>query len=1028
MLLARHLAGSRLLRACVGLCLVIAAAHAGALDPQQPLRQLGQQIWQTDDGLPQNTVHAIAQSGDGFLWLATDGGLVRFDGVDFTLFDRHAMPQMRSNLIGALATTPDGTLWAATADGLLRRSHGRLAVLSTAEGLPAGPIADVLPAANDQVWVLTPEAVLYGQRHFSRVAGAAPLLTGRDGLPIAARAGDGTLWIATARGLQQLREGRVVTTLPVTADLLAVAPDESLWIAAANTLYRRDGAAMRSVALPAGMLPLRALLAGGSGRVYAGGAGGLAILSGDRVTFRGSADGLPAGRMRALFEDRRGALWLSTETSTVRYANDRFERLHPQSGKEAAGVTTFSPDAYLEDREGNLWFGTESSGLMELRPQRFSTLTAADGLPGESIRTLLAARNGSVWAGTDGAGLAHQQGAGWHAYTADQGLASNTILSLAEEKDGALAVGTPDGLDRLQQNHAVPAPATDALPDDFVRSLLTDSTGALWIGTRRGLARRSEGRLQQWSRANGLGSDLVGALAEDRAHLGALWVGTRGGLSHVDASTVRSYTQHDGLSSEVVTSLYADETGTLWIGTNGGGLNLLRDGRIVPVPANTGLPEVVLSILEDNRGALWLASTSGIFLVSRRDAESFALHRLSHLDVAQYGVADGMRIAECSSGHPAAVRTADGSLWFATLRGISVTDPEHTENNRLPPPVAIENVTVDDLAVPTTDRVRIGPEHTRLSVHYAGLSFVAPARVRYRYRLEGFDPNWVEAQGRRVAYYTNVPPGRYTFRVLAANNDGIWNDTGASLQIQVLPHTWETWWFRTLFVLFVLFAAYQVYRLRVRTVEARFAAVLAERNRIAREIHDTLAQDIVGISVQLELVSRLLSSSVDAARTQLDAARQLVKSSLTEARSSIWNLRSASAGADDLPARVNRAATQAVARGTAKLRFEVRGTYRAAPVAVEDQVVRVAQEAVANGVRHSAASRIEVKLAYDTRALELSIEDDGQGFRYDPAALVRGGHFGLAGMRERAAEVGGTLTVESEPAKGTRIRLRVEIP
>jgi signal transduction histidine kinase len=346
----------------------------------------------------------------------------------------------------------------------------------------------------------------------------------------------------------------------------------------------------------------------------------------------------------------------------------------------------------------------------------------------------------------------------------------------------------------------------------------------------------------------------------------------------------------------------------------------------------------------------------------------------------------------------------------------------------LPPPVAIENVTIDDQPAPATGLVSIEPNHTRLSFHYAGLSFVAPLRVRYRYRLEGFDPDWVDAGARRVAYYTNVPPGRYTFRVLAANNDGLWNDTGAALAIRVLPHTWQTWWFRSLCVLAVFLLGYQVYRMRVRNVELRFSAVLAERTRIAREIHDTLAQDIVGISVQLELVSRLLSSSVDAARLQLDAARGMVKSSLAEARSSIWNLRSATSSVNDLPARLNRIVKQAADKGQVKPRFQVRGTYRAAPAAVEDQLLRVAQEGVNNAVRHAKASVIEVTLTYDAHTLQLSMDDDGEGFTYDAAAFAEGGHFGLQGMRERAAEIGGTLQVASEPGKGTHITLRVDIP
>ena len=1009
-------------------------AHLHALNPAQSLRQFGQQLWQTDNGLPQNTVHAIHQTSDGYLWLATDAGLVRFDGVDFTLFDRHSTPALRSNLIGALAETSDGVLWAATADGLLRRAQGSLEVLGTSKGLPAGPIAGVLPAGKNHVWVLTPEGVSYGSAdHFTSVPGLDTPLTGRDGTPIAMATPDGGLWIATAHNVVQLREGRIVTTLPGSADLLAAAPDGSLWLTREGALFHYQGGALMPVPLA---LPstgksgnsIRALSAGRSGRLYVAAAGALGILQSDGTfLWKTAADGLPASRILHLFEDREGALWIAAEDTVARLANGQLETLRPQSG--AAGV-----QAFYEDREGNLWLGTDSAGLLELREQRFTTLTTADGLPGDVIRTILAGKDG-VWAGTDGAGLAHLDGANWQSITTRQGLASNTILSLAAARDGSLAVGTPDGLDHLINGQATPAPRSDILPDDFVRSLLYDPEGGLWIGTRRGLAHRAAaGELTIWDHSKGLGSDLVGALALDGTQPGALWIGTRGGLSHLVRGRITNFTTRNGLSSDVITALHLDDAGNLWIGTNGGGLNLLRGDRVTAFPASsTGLPEVIHAIVEDGQGNLWLAAATGIYRVPRHQLEAYSVHSPSEIKVAAYGIADGMRINECSSGHPAAVRTPDGALWFATLRGISITNPEHQQENRLPPPVVIENVTVDDqsakiTAPKETEMIKVQPGQSRLALHYAGLSFVAPARVRYRYRLDGFDTKWIDAGARRIAYYTNIPPGTYTFRVLAANNDGIWNQTGASLEVRVLPHLWQTWWFRTLLVLAILFLAYEIYRMRVRNVELRFNAVLAERTRIAREIHDTLAQDIVGIGVQLELVSRLLSSSLDAARTQLDATRALVKSSLADARSSIWNLRSASGAADDLPARLNRAVTQAAARGTAKLRFQVQGTYRAAPATVEDQFLRIATEAVNNAVHHASASVIQVTLAYDTRAVQLSMDDDGRGFTYDPSAFVEGGHFGLRGIEERAAEIGAVLHIDSAPAKGTRISLRADIP
>ncbi|HEY3988331.1 MAG TPA: two-component regulator propeller domain-containing protein [Acidobacteriaceae bacterium] len=1036
--------------------LACAAPPLHALDPAQSLRLYGQQLWQTDNGLPQNTIHAIRQTQDGYLWLSTEGGLVRFDGVDFTLFDRRSAPQLRSNLIGALTETADGTLWAATADGLVRRSQGSLQVLGTANGLPAGPIAGVIAAGPASLWVLTPEGVAFGsENRFVAVTGLDAPLTGRDGTPIAAGAPDGSLWLATAHNVVQLRDGRIVTMLPASADLLAVAHDSSVWLTRDGSLFHYQRGVLTPILLgepvsgksarggvrinarggvgsnARGGFPamtdnsIRALCAGGSGTLYVAIPGALGIRSpAGAFTWKTARDGLPANRVLHLFEDRRGALWISTEDSVSRYARGRFETLHARSG--AAGVETF-----YEDREGNLWLGTDAAGLLELREQRFTTFTTADGLPGDVIRTILADKD-SVWAGTDGNGLARLHGSGsgsaWQVLTTQQGLASNTILSLAAGRDGSLTVGTPDGLDHLLNGRAAPAQRSDTLPDDFVRSLLYDpADDSLWIGTRRGLTRQTPTGLTLWSRGNGLGSDLVGALARDRSHPGALWIGTRGGLSHLENGQMSTITTRDGLPSNVITALYQDASGSLWIGTNGGGLSLLRDGHVTAFPTSTGLPEVIHAILEDGRGNLWLGAATGIYRAPLQQLNAFAGHTGKSIDVSAYGVADGMRINECSSGHPAAVRTPDGTLWFATLRGISVTNPEQQQENRLPPPVVIENVTIDDQPAPSTKSIAVQPSHTRLALHYAGLSFVAPARVRYRYQLVGFDTKWIDAGARRVAYYTNIPPGRYTFHVLAANNDGVWNDTGATLDIRVLPQTWQTWWFRTLLGLAVLLLGYQAYRMRVHNVELRFNAVLAERTRIAREIHDTLAQDIVGIGVQLELVSRLLGSSIDAARGQLDAARGLVKSSLAEARSSIWNLRSAAA-ADDLPARVNRAVTQAAANSSSRLRFHVRGTYRAAPSAVEDQLLRVSQEAMNNAVHHSSASTINVTLGYDARAVELSIDDDGRGFTYDPGGFVEGGHFGLRGMEERAAEIGGILHIDTGPAKGTRISLRVDIP
>lgn len=345
--------------------------------------------------------------------------------------------------------------------------------------------------------------------------------------------------------------------------------------------------------------------------------------------------------------------------------------------------------------------------------------------------------------------------------------------------------------------------------------------------------------------------------------------------------------------------LYQDSQNTLWIATKGGGLDRYRDGYFASISSqSTGLPDSIYAILGDSKGYLWLSSTHGVFRVSRAALNRFADGKIRHLPLAVFGASDGMGISECSrGGHPAAWRSADGRLWFATLKGLAVVNPTHLELDRVPPKVAIERVSIDDQSVSMRSALKVPPGHSRIEIHYAGLSFVAPRKVHYRYKLIGFDQHWVDAGTQRNAYYTNLAPGRYTFRIMAANQDGLWSRDTAEIQFTVLPQVYQTWWFRVVILVTLILIAYLIYWLRVRSVRAQFQAVLGERTRIAREIHDTLAQGFAAVSVQLEVVSQLLPTSVDAARKSLDATRALVRTSLDEARTSIWDLRSFTTGA-----------------------------------------------------------------------------------------------------------------------------------
>jgi signal transduction histidine kinase len=608
------------------------------------------------------------------------------------------------------------------------------------------------------------------------------------------------------------------------------------------------------------------------------------------------------------------------------------------------------------------------------------------------------------------------------------GLVSDVILSLAAAPNGDLWVGTPDGLNRIHASAITSFTSADGLPDDFIRSLLVDADGSLWIGTRRGLthwlnagAPVSIAKMETITQANGLGSDLVGAMTRDAK--GYLWVATFAGLSRLHDGRIENYTTADGLSSNVITALLPRTNGTLLIGTQDRGWNLW-DGKSFSAAMDKGLDQrTVHAILNDDLGHLWFATGNGI---ARCEAATMsATADCSHW--IEFGTTDGLRSREtATNSHPSAWRSRDGLLWFATPKGLVEVDSAHFPVNALPPGVALERFAIDDFpqALRAADSVmQIPAGHVHFEFDYAGLSFVAPQKVRYRYMLENFDPGWTEAGSRRTAYYTNIPAGHYTFRVQAANNDGVWNTEGAALNFVLRPHFYQTLWFYSLLILAFVGLVVLVQRLRLKRAEREFNAVLGERNRIAREIHDTLAQGYVGISVQLEVLAELLRmSKVDAAAKHLDLTRGYVREGLADARQSIWALRSQDSGETTLPVRLRRMVESEGNHGL-ESSFGIFGAYRPLPPDTEREILRIAQEAIHNVKKHAGARKLSVQLEYRPQEIALDVRDDGQGFAADEAPAP--GHYGLTGMRERAAAIDGTLEVISEPGGGTTVRLRL---
>ena len=736
-----------------------------ALEPTTPLANYGRQSWVMENGLPQNTIQSMAQTPDGFVWLGTEAGLVRFDGNGFVVFDRNSKPALPGSDVQCLLAAKDGALWVGTTDGLARMKDNTVTVFTTANGLPGNVIRALEPNDIGEVLVLTENgrAVVKVDRVVGSVLVDGPQAANLNGEPagsdefMRASLSDGSTAIANKSIVLIKRQGKPDQRLAVNKEL------------------------------------------------------------------RGT-------RIQALFGDREGALWVGTNGGLTRFAEGKAESLAVTDPLASASVLTL-----MEDREGNLWAGTEAGGLHILRDQRFRTIGARDGLSSDSATTVVEDNAGTLWVGTSGDGLnAVRQGtAGKQAvrtYSVRDGLLSDVILSLAAAADGDLWVGTPDGLSRIRGGKIESFTSADGLPDDFIRSLLEDADGSLWIGTRRGLTHWTGGRnpvgpgshMETFTRVNGLGSDLVGAMARDTG--GNLWVATFAGLSRLRGGKITNYTTADGLSSNVVTALLPRDNGTLLIGTQDHGWNQW-DGNRFSASTHNGLDSTTIrAILDDGGRHLWFATGNGI---ARCDCAG-DMSKMKSADCAnwiEFSTADGLRSREtASNSHPSAWRSRDGRLWFATPKGLVELDPAHFPVNLVPPPVALERFAVDDVdqalqAAAPGNPVKVAAGHNHFQFDYAGLSFTAPQKVRYRYMLEGFDHVWTEAGSRRTAYYTNIPAGRYTFRVQAANNDGLWNTQGAALEVQLLPHFYQTAWFYLLLALAMIGLVVLLLRLRLLRAE-----------------------------------------------------------------------------------------------------------------------------------------------------------------------------------------------------------------
>ena len=609
------------------------------------------------------------------------------------------------------------------------------------------------------------------------------------------------------------------------------------------------------------------------------------------------------------------------------------------------------------------------------------------------------------------------------------GLPDDDVFSIRESRTtGDLLIGTRGGLARMHGEHFDNYTPPDPLGRRNVFEALEDSRGRLWLAEPGGLSELRGNQARQVVRGEPLLVDAVVTLCEGRD--GALWAGTYGkGLWRIQGEDARLFTMADGLSSNQIRSLYQDPGGTLWIGTFGGGLDALRDGRFQAFTAKDGLLSDNIASLTDDGESLWLSTTRGICRISKRQLREFAEHKRKILEPANYGVEDGLRSAQCSPSYPVGGggnRTSDGRLWFTTGRGLAVLDPRGLKPAGPAPVVHLVEMTADGLPVDLGRAARLAPESQRIQVRYTAIHLAAPERVRYSYKLDGLDAQWVPAVGRRVIDYNSLRHGRYRFTVRANLPGGPASEESYSFEL--LPRFYETAWFRLLCAALLLAGAWAAFRLRVRQIRYRFALVLDERARLAREIHDTLAQGFVGISSQLDAVAMCLPDETAPVRKYLDMARKMARHSLTEARRSVMDLRASVLEGQDLAAALESSTRLWTAGSGVDVDLDVSGPRTALTEEAEQQLLRIAQEAVTNVLKHAGASRIWVKLHIEARRLFLRIVDNGRGFEQQDAFSSQDGHFGLIGMRERAERLGGELRLASQPGGGTEVEVKVPLP
>jgi signal transduction histidine kinase/ligand-binding sensor domain-containing protein len=998
--------------ALAALLLLRSGTTALAVDPSLRISQYAHTRWTVREGAFRDSIGAMAQTPDGYLWLGTQFGLLRFDGVRYVLWEPPPGQHLPSLNIRSLFSARDGRLWIGTRLGLASWKDGSL----TLHHDVTGQVGSIFEDRNGTVWAGT-RSPPPGKLCAFRTDGVQCYGEhGEFGARASSVYGDhaGNLWVGSENALWRWKPGPANRYPLVNFESShgIVETDEGVLVIAERDRLRQ-------------------------------------LVGGKLVEYQPSIKRLNT-QFAHMLRDRDGALWIGTlDRGLIRVHRDQVDLF-----SRADGLSSNYVRGLLEDREGNIWVSTDN-GLDRFSYTAVSTISADHGLSEGTPWSVLPASDGSVWVGTvsglnrlkdgritvyrkEGRPLPREQPGSARRVVTGAGLPHDLIQSLFEDNRQRIWVSTHLGVVVFEHGRFSPI---DGLRSG-VRAFAGDNAGNVWVSDEATLThvvdRRVVGRIP-WTR---LDSQVPADLMRRDPHGGGLWLAFRdgSGVRYVkDGRVVVKYDAAKGLGRGTVGGLQLDDDGTLWVSTEGG-LSRIENGRVHTLTAKDGLPcDPVHWTIEDDDHAFWLYTACGLARVARSELEAWAA------ETKKYGAAthqikarllddpDGVRVHAMPGTYtPQVGKSIDGKLWFLPWDGVSVLDPRRLPFNPLPPPVHIEQVTADRKVYASTPGLRLPPHVRDLSIDFTALSFVAPEKVHFRYILEGQDPAWKEVVNDRRAQYSNLPHGQYRFRVQASNNSGVWNEQGAVLQFAIAPAYYETRWFQAACAAAIVGLFWTADRRRVRhvvrqlnlTVEAR----VDERTRIARELHDTLLQSFQGLLLMFQTALQMLPHRPVEARQRLERALEQATAATTEARHAVQGLRASSIETTD-PVGCLQTIVAELTReqgdSAPAIRVVAQGTPRRLKPVVGDEVYRIAGEAVRNALRHAAARHIAAEIHYEDRRFQVRVRDDGRGFDEQANRRDLPGHFGLRGMRERAETIGGGLEVWSNPGVGTEVVLTI---